>query len=40
MADSRTERLHILLPVSIRPSCIGHMYLIQPSLLSASFPMK
>ena len=28
MADSRTERLRVLLPASIRPSCIAHMYLI------------
>ena len=28
MADSRTERLCILLPASIKPSCITHMYLI------------
>ena len=40
MADSRTERLCILLPVSIRSGCITHMYLIQPLLLSTSFPMK
>ena len=33
--DSRAERLCILLPASIRPSCIARMYLIQPSLLSA-----
>ena len=39
--DSRTERLHmLLLPVSIRPSCIAHMYLFQFSLLLASFPTQ
>ena len=38
MADSRTERLCVLLPASIRPSCIACMYLIQLSLLSFSFP--
>ena len=31
-ADSRTERLCVLLPASIRPSCIARMYLIQLSL--------
>ena len=38
MADSRTERLCVLLPASIRPSCIACMYLIQLSLLSFGFP--
>ena len=40
MADSRTERLCIILPASIRPSCIARMYLIQPSLPSSSLPTK
>ena len=40
MADSRTERVGVLLPASIRPSCIACMYLIQLSLLSTCFPMK
>ena len=37
MADIRTERLCVLLPVSIRHGCITrmYMYLIQPLLLSA-----
>ena len=39
-ADSRAEKLHVLLPVSIRAICIACMYLIQPSLLSAGFPTK
>ena len=40
MADSRTEGLHVLLPVSIWPSCITRMYLIQLLLLSAGFPFE
>ena len=36
--DSRTQRLLILLPASIRPSCITVMYLIQLLLLSAQLP--
>ena len=39
-ADSRTGRLRVLLPVSIRPNCIPRMYLFQSSMLSASFPTK
>ena len=35
-ADSRTERLCVLLPASIRPSCIACMHLIQLSYLPAS----
>ena len=39
MADSRTERLHILLIVSNGCHCIVRMYLIQMSL-SVGFPKK
>ena len=37
-ADHTTEKLCILLPASIRPSCIAGMYLFQPSLVSVGFP--
>ena len=40
MADSRTGRLRVLLPASNSCRCIAHTYLIQPSLMSAGFPMK
>ena len=40
MADSRTERLHVLLPASNSRRCIALTYLVQPSLISAGFPMK
>ena len=41
-ADSRTERLHLLVTASNSRHCIAHtyMYLIQPSLMSAGFPKK
>ena len=39
-ADSRTERLRVLLTASTSPHCTAHMYLIQPSLMSAGFPKK
>ena len=38
--NSRTEKLCVLLAASIRSSCVTYMYLIQPSLPSASFLMK
>ena len=41
-ADTRTESLHVL--ISVLPACtnkcVACMYLFQPSLLSAGFPMK
>ena len=40
MTDSRTERLRVLLPVSIRPSCIAHMNLIQLSFQSGGKQQK
>ena len=40
MANSRTERLCVLLPVSLRSSCSVRMYLFQPPLLSADLPNK
>ena len=39
-ADSRTERLHVHLPVSIRSSYITRINLIQPLLLAVGFPTK
>ena len=39
-ADSRTERLHVLLTASNSCHCIARMYLIEPSLISAGFPKK
>ena len=36
-ADSRTERLHVLLTVSNSHHCIAH---IQPSLMSVGFPKR
>ena len=35
MADSRTERLRVLLTASNSRYCIAHMYLIKPLLTSA-----
>ena len=40
MADSRTERLRVLLPASNSLRCIAHTYLVQPSFMSAGFPIK
>ena len=40
LTAARTERLSVLLPVSIRPNCIAHMYLFQRSLLFTGFPTK
>ena len=40
MADNRTERLRVLLPASNSRHCIARTYLIQLSLMSASFPME
>ena len=39
-ADSRAERLRILLAASSNHHRLTHMYLIQPSLMSPSFPKK
>ena len=39
-ADSRTERLRVLLTVSNSRHCITPMCPIQPSLMSAVFPKK
>ena len=36
----QTERLCISLSVSIRPSCITRMYLVQPSLLCSWLPKE
>ena len=40
MADSRTERLRVLISACNSRRCIARMYLIQPSLMSAGFRMK
>ena len=41
MAESRTEKPHILLTASSNRHCLlTRMYLIQPSLMSAGFPKK
>ena len=40
MADSRTERLCILLTASSNRHHLTRMYLIQPSLMSPGFPKK
>ena len=41
MTDSRTERLRVLLPASNSSlNCSYVPYIIQPSLMSAGFPMK
>lgn len=37
MADSRTERLRVLLPASVRPSCDPLMYLINHCCYSPTF---
>ena len=39
-ADSRTERLRVLLTASSNHYRFIHMYLIQPSLMSVGFPKK
>ena len=40
MADSTIERLRVLLPASNCRRCTVRTYLIQPSLMSAGFPIK
>ena len=39
-ADSRTERLHVLLTASSNRHRLTRTYLIQPSLMSPGFPKK